>query len=471
MQRSSWRLNGELVRGRLVLLLCVVLVHAGRSDDAAVAAPEWTHGELAYRVPVTVSTFGVGENDAPVHVRLNFTPMLGEGEKLDPGSFRVVEYDARTGARLGEAPCLFQPVDDVWPGPQPLNWQAPDDPAAAPNAVASSENPEHPVRALIERDGFWEAGSATPPWSAAIDLGEIRMVNAIMARPLNDGRGQHAPNDVDIEVATESGDGLTEGNWERVGGWKGLSAPYIFGMLRPVFFSPRPVRYVRAVIHSSTGQQPRLGGLDVYRPLWNPDERAEGRVSWIVPGRTEQPRLFCIYFGSVGEAGPSPTAVPERVAIIQEAEEAVNTRQPSGVSFGGKFDASASGPTTPNMLSVFWKQDVFRFPAGFAVTIPRTDAYTIAFRIRGNPGDHGLGVLLDGSEIYQGVFCLEGQDWNVVSLPLLTLEEGVHHLDFYMRLGAGGLPMDFDVVTLVNAAELAINQGLRAKPGAPEVRP
>ena len=172
-----------------------------------------------------------------------------------------------------------------------------------------------------------------------------------------------------------------------------------------------------------------------------------------------------------GAAAAPPPPPPEKVAVLREAEETVNTYQCSGVAFVPAFDPSASGPASPNMLSYSWGTDDFTIPVGLAVTIPRPGKYSIALRARGNSGDHPFRALWDNREIFKGTFGLEGEDWNMVLLPVMELGEGVHYLELQTKLGAGKRPLDLDLVVITDAKNYQPRQCLRAFPGKAEARP
>jgi len=451
-----------------LLWIAAVLLCCGAAQAATDFA--WWKDDLPYRVPVVVKTAGVEEIDAPVQVQLNFTSLLPGGEQLDPNSIHVVEQDAQSGAVLEECPALFQPVDDYFRGVAPLDWQKPYDPTKPPLIRATSENPLHPASGLIDGSGFWESGNTTPPWTIAVDLGEVRTINTVLARGAYDGYG-HIITQAHVEVATESADGLTAGNWERVGGWDGDTG-FINGYTRPIFFAPRPVRYVRLVVDATSSvDQGRVDMLQVYRPLWDPDNREEGRVSWYVPGKFNGERTFFVYFDSLRAQPRPPLPVPAQVAVMREAEETASVPQSSGLNFSPAYDKTASGPTDPNMLTYNWTNDFFTMTAAWPVTLPRTDTYTIAMRVRGNAGDHEITVVWDGKTLFKGNFGIEGGDWNIVALQPQQLTEGVHSLELWMKKGTGPRPLDLDVVMLTNAPKFLPNQVLLAYPGAVEAQP
>ena len=303
----------------------------------------------------------------------------------------------------------------------------------------------------------------------SIDLGESVTINSIFPRTSFDGTGRHVPQKMCVEVATESKDGLKDGNWELVGQ---CDSPTL-GAYLPFFFEPRPVRYVRIVVNGCNAEQPWINAFELYKPFYDAKDRAEGRVSWFVPGRTSGERQFFIYFNKItpgSEANPQQQQ-PEKVAIIREAEDTVNTYNCSGVGFGKAFDKTASGPSNPNILSYFFNGDQFVVPAGFAVTIPRSGTYTIILRVRGNSCDHFFRVLSDNRELFKGAFGIEGDDWNMVSLPPMELAGGIHYLELQMKLGPGNRPLDLDMVVITDAKNYQARQCLQAFPGSLEVRP
>jgi hypothetical protein len=428
----------------------------------------WWQEELPYRVPVVIKTAGVEETDAPVQVRLNFSAFLPGGEQVDPASVHVVEQDARSGAFLRECPALLQPVDDCFRGLTPINFQKPYDPQKPPLIRASSENPEHPARGLIDGTGFWEAGTPAPPWSLAVDLGEAKTVNCVLVRPGYSGTGQIVTR-ARVETSTDSTDGLTDGTWEPAGRWDEPSM-FLNGFYRPFFFAPRPARFVRVTLEGMTSNiQPTLAALQVFRPLYDPDKRQEERISWYVPGKWSGERQFFVYCGPL--TGPAQArAIPQQVAIFREAEESLPVPNPSGVGFGPSYDKTASGPSDPNLLTYDWQNDSFIVPTAWAVTLPRDDTYTIAMRVRGNPGDHQIAVLWDRKQLFAGTFGIEGQDWNMVALQPLALTAGVHTLELMMKKGQGARPLDLDLIMLTTAPKFLPNQVLLAYPGAAEVR-
>jgi hypothetical protein len=208
----------------------------------------------------------------------------------------------------------------------------------------------------------------------------------------------------------------------------------------------------------------------VHAPFWDPVTRAEGRVSWFAAGpTTATARTFFVYFDAQG-ATPRQSTPPPTVAVVREAEEAINLYSPPGVGFGRAFDPLASGPSNPNMLTYSYEKDIFWPPAGFAVTLPRTDRYTLHLRVRASLRDHDIRLLWDTREIFKGTFSVEGEGWSVVSLPPLELTEGVHYLEA-MMLGGSERPLDLDYVLLTNDPGFVPNQCLLATPGAVEVKP
>lgn len=451
-------------------LLAVSLTLALACSLAAAAADFAWGPDLPYRVPVVVKTAGVEETDAPVQVRLNFTTLLPEGELLDPGSVRVVEQDSQTGAVLRECPALLQPVDGIFRGVAPINHQRPYDPEKPPWIRASSENPEHAAQNLIERTDYWEAGSTTPPWTVAVDLGEARLISAVLVGSPFHGAGQVIGR-ARLEVATESEDGLTDGNWEPVGSWE-VGDQWGNGYRRPFFFAPRQVRYVRLVIEGLTSvMQPRLNAFEIYRPLYDPATRQDCRLSWYVPGKWQGERTFFVYYDSQRNGTRPSQPLPPEVAVLREAEETAPVGSPAGVGFGPTYDKTASGPSDPNLLSFQWQGDQFVAPTAWAVTLPTDGQYTIAFRARGNPGDHALTVLWDRKTLFSGSFGLEGDDWNMIGLQPLALTAGVHTLELMMKKGTGPRPLDLDLVMLTTAPQFLPHQVLLAYPGPGEARP
>lgn len=435
----------------------------------AAQTPTWWNTNWQGRVPVAVKTIGTEETDAPVQVRLNFTALLKEGEQVDAASLRVVEQDAKTGAVIAELPALCQPVDDPWKGVAPLNWQKPYDAGKPPLIRATSENPAHPAKSLIEGQGYWEAGSPTPPWMLAIDLGDARTINAIFPRTVFDGGGHHIANNITVETALESADGLRTGTWDRVA----FCVQPTPGNNFPICFPPRQARYVRMTIGGCNGQQPWIGAFDVYKPFFDAKERSEWRLSWFAPGRTGSERSFLVYFNKQTAGAPAQPMppLPEKIAVLREAEEAINTFHCSGVGFGKAFDQSASGPTNPNILSFNWSADHFTVPAGFAVTLPRSGKYTIALRARGNSGDHFFRTLWDNQEVFRGAFGIEGEGWNMILLPPMDLTAGVHYLELETKLGLGNRPIDIDLIVITDARDYKPRQCLQAVPAQVEVRP
>lgn len=452
------------MRNLLTLLVLLSLAGAAHAADFA-----WWKDELPYRVPVVVKTAGVEESDAPAQVRFNFSAFLPGGEQLDLHSVRVVEQDAESGAFLREYPALVQPVDNYFSGLAPLNFQKPYDPAKPPWIRASSENPANPALNLVQQSGLWEAGTPTPPWTLAIDLGEAKLINTALVLLGYDGGGRVLAK-ARLETATESADGLTDGNWELVGDWDQTSM-FENGSWRPFCFAPRKARYVRLVMEKMTGGvQPKVRAFQIFRPLYDPDNRQEARISWYVPGTWNGERSFFLYFDALrGQGQPAPP-MPEQVAILREAEETLPVRSPAGVAFSPTYDKTASGPTDPNLLSYQYKDDAFIVPTAWAVTLPREGLYTLAMRIRGNPGDHQIAVLWDRKILFQGVFGLEGEDWNMIGLQPQTLTAGVHTLELMIKKGNGPRPVDLDLIMLTTAPEFLPNQVLLAYPGAGEVR-
>lgn len=431
----------------------------------------WWNADWGYRVPVVVKAAVGEEKGAPAQVRLNFSALLKENERLDVSSVRVVEQDTKTGAVLAEVPCLFQPLDSPWAGIAPISWSANYDGKTPPLIRASSEDPLFPAKSLVTSGPGWQPATPTPPWSAALDLGAVKTINTVFVRVAYNGNGQGIPSPATLETATESADGLREGDWQQVGGWAGLSGTYLNGFMRPFCFTPRKARYVRLTLGGVNADKPRIAQFSVYAPFWDPDTRAEGRVSWFTPGLTgAQERTFFVYFDRAGAAPKPAPPLPKTVALFREAEEAINLFSPPGVGFQKGFDAQASGPTNPNMLTYSYPKDHFYPPAGFAVTLPQAGKYTIHLRVRGSLRDHQIRVLWDTTELFNGTFSVEGEGWSVVSLPSLEFTAGTHYLELMLHEGSER-PMDLDFVLLTNDLTFTPTQCLLATPGRVEVRP
>jgi hypothetical protein len=220
----------------------------------------------------------------------------------------------------------------------------------------------------------------------------------------------------------------------------------------------------------TTVKQPGLRVFNLYRPLFDPGNREEGRISWYLPGKWNGERSFFVYFDTLKDAPkPAPAAAPQ-VAIFREAEDWLTVFSPAGVGFGPAYDKTASGPTDPNLLTYNWQNDSFIVPTAWAVTLPRDDTYVIAMRVRGNTGDHQVGVVWDGKTLFNGVFGIEGQDWNMIGLQPMALTAGVHTLELWMKKGNGPRPLDLDLVMLTTAPQFLPNQVLLAVPGTGEAR-
>ena len=332
-------------RHLLLLILCMPALSWAKEPSYT-----WWPGGGSRRVPVRVHAFSGEEVNFPVQVRLNFNGLVGDTFRLDPAGIRVVEQDAKTGRVLTELPLTAGPAGLSRLGLKSLSCNKAYDGKTPPRVRASHSGDIHPAKALVTGKGYWEP-VGKPPYRVAVDLGRVQTVHSVWVRTVYNGYGQHQMRAATIETATESADGLNEGNWQKVASWN-LSGVYVNGMYRAAYFTPRPARYVKLTI-ASCYKTPRLANLRVYGPAFDAKTNQDYAVTWIARGKTTaKERVYFIYFDAAGTKKWKPAPQPDKPAFIREAELMELRYNPSGIAFRPAYDQSASGPATPNLISI-----------------------------------------------------------------------------------------------------------------------
>ena len=390
----------------------------------------WWQGGGPHRFQVRARAFRGEEANFPVQVRVNFNGAAGKDFRLNPASIRVVECDPKTGRAMGEQPVTVMPVDRSRLGLASLCTGKAYDGKTPPLVRADKSGDIHPSQSLITGDGYWEP-VGDPPYRAAVDLGAVKLVHSVWVRNQYNGYGQHQMRGVVIHTATTSADGLTQGNWTEAARWD-LAGRYVNGMDRSAYFDPRPARYVRLTIESSF-KTPRLSNVRVYGPVFDAKTNQDYTITWIARGKTTaKDRVYYVYFAPVGQRVWRPAPQPAHPAVVREAELMEVLHNPSGVRFSPAYDPSASGPATPNMLSIKWKHASYFGNAAGPITVPKTGTYSFHFRMRGNPREHPVHILIDNKRVFEGTVAVQGADWSYGSLLPLKLEAGRHAVEVWL---------------------------------------
>lgn len=453
---------------RIPWLLLMVCVSSPALSRAGATKYAWWPGGGSRRMPVRVRAFSGDETHFPVQVRVNFNGAVADTFRLDAASIRVVEHDVKTGRALTPLPLTVSPVGLSRLGLKSLACNKAYDGKTPPLVRATRSGDIHPAKALVTGQGYWEP-VGKPPYGAAVDLGRVQVVHSVWVRNVYNGYGQHQMRAATIETATQSDDGLGQGNWQKVASWD-LSGVYVNGMYRAAYFTPRPARYVRLTI-TSVFKTPRLANLRVYGPAFDGVKNQDYAITWTARGKTTaKDRVYFVYFDPVGTKAWQPAPVPDRPAFIREAELMELRFNPSGVGFHPAYDQSASGAATPNLISITDRVAARVGNVAGPITVPTTAMYSIHFRMRGNLREHPVHVLVDNKVVFSGTVAVQGEDWSYGSLLPIKLEAGQHSVEVWLG-DPTGKPLQLDFVLISADPDLLPRHFLVTRVGEVEARP